>query len=176
MSRKLAYALVYQWGIQIYAQISIPRSWSKLKLHRAFPLDLDLKGAKMAQNVTKVGVLTCLPMGHPNLCSNFNSEKLVKAKTSLSIFARVRLKGAENGSECRESWHACLPMGHPNLFSNFNSEKLVKPELTPYVFARLGNKGGEYSSERHKICRACLSTNGASKSMLKFQLREVGQS
>jgi predicted ThiF/HesA family dinucleotide-utilizing enzyme len=43
---------------------------------------------------------------HPNLCSNFNSEKLVKAETPQCVFARLGLKGGQNGSECYESWHA----------------------------------------------------------------------
>jgi hypothetical protein len=75
---KIGRAFVYQWDIQIYAQFSIPRSWSNSKLDRAFSLDLGLNGEKIARNVTKVGVDACLPMGHPKLFSNFNSEKLVK--------------------------------------------------------------------------------------------------
>jgi hypothetical protein len=46
-----------------------------LKIDRAFSLDLGLKGEKIAWNVTKVAVHTCLQMGHPNLFSIFNSEK-----------------------------------------------------------------------------------------------------
>jgi hypothetical protein len=114
--------------MQNYSEISIPRSWSNLKLDRAFSLDLGLKGEKIARNVTKVGVRICLPTGHPNLCSIFNSEKLVKFETRPCVFARLRLKGRENSSERHESW-----------------------------------------------C-AHLSTNGTSKSMLKFQFREVGHS
>jgi hypothetical protein len=72
--------------------------------------------------------------------------------------------------------HAFLAMGHPNLFSNFNTEKLGKAETPPCVFSKLGIKGGEYSLEHHESWRAHLSSNGASKSMLKFQLREVDQS
>jgi hypothetical protein len=71
---------------------------------------------------------------------------------------------------------ACLPMGHQKLFSNFNSEKLVKVETRSCVFARLGLKGGENSSKRHESLCGCLSTNGTSKTILKFQFREVGQS
>jgi hypothetical protein len=99
-----------------------------LKLDRAFSLDLGLKGEKIARNVTKVGV------------------------------------------------DACLPMGHPKLFSNFNSERLDKVETRSCVFARLGLKGGENSSERHESWCGRLSTNGTSKTILKFQFREVGQS
>jgi hypothetical protein len=99
-----------------------------LKLDRAFSLDLGFKGVKIARNVTKVGVHICLPTGHPNLCTIFNSKKLVKFETR------------------------------------------------PCVFARLGLKGGENSSERHESWCGRLSTNGTSKTILKFQFREVSQS
>jgi hypothetical protein len=99
-----------------------------MKRDRAFSLELGLNGKKIARNVTKVGVDACLPMGHPNLFSNFNSEKLVKVENLLCVFARLGLKGRENSLERHESWHAHL------------------------------------------------STNGTSKSILKFQFREVGQS
>jgi hypothetical protein len=128
MSRNLACAFVYQRDIQIYAQFLIPRSWSNSKLDRAFSLDLGLKGEKIARNATNVGVCICLPTGHPNLCSIFNSEKLVKFETRLCVFARLGLKGGENSSERHESW-----------------------------------------------CGR-LSTNGTSKTILKFQFQEVNQS
>jgi hypothetical protein len=102
-SRKLVCEFFYQRDIQIYAQFSIPRSWSNSKLDCAFSLDLGLKGEKIAQNVTKVGVDACLPMGHPKLFSNFNSEKLVKVETRSCVFARLGLKGFENNSERHES-------------------------------------------------------------------------
>jgi hypothetical protein len=70
---------------------------------------------------------------------------------------------------------ACLPMGHPNLFSNFNSRKLVKVEARSCVFARLGIKGGVNSLKHHESWHGRLSTNGTSKTILKFQFREVGQ-
>jgi hypothetical protein len=98
-----------------------------LKIDRAFSMDLGLKHEKIARNVMKIGV-------------------------------RIR-----------------LPTGHPNLFSNFNSEKLIKVETRSCVFARLGLKGCENSSERYESWRGRSSTNGTSKSMLNFQLREVGQ-
>jgi hypothetical protein len=78
-----------------------------MKRDRAFSLELGLNGKKIAQNVTKVGVDACLPMGHPNLFSNLNSEKLVKVETRSCIFARLGLKGCENSSERHESWRGC---------------------------------------------------------------------
>jgi hypothetical protein len=92
-----------------------------MKSDRAFSLELVLNGKKIARNVTKVGV------------------------------------------------DACLPMGHPNLFSDLNSEKLDKVENLACVFARFGRKGRENSLERHESWHAHLSTNGTSKSILKFQ-------
>jgi hypothetical protein len=104
MSRKLACVFVYQRDNQIYAQFLIARSWSNSKLDHAFSLDLGLKGEKIAQNVTKVGVDACLPMGHPKLFPNFNSEKLVNVETRSCVFAKVGLKGCENSSERHENW------------------------------------------------------------------------
>jgi hypothetical protein len=135
-----------------------------------FSVDLGLKGEKIARNVTKVGVHIFLPTGHPNLCSIFNSEKLVKFETRPCVFARLGLKGGEIARNVtKDRVDACLPMGHPKLFSNFNSEKLVKVETRSCVFARIGLKGCENSSERHKSWRARSSTNVTSKSIRKFK-------
>jgi hypothetical protein len=51
-----------------------------MKRDSAFSLELGLNGMKIARNVMQVGVDACLPMGHPNLFSNLNSEKLVKVE------------------------------------------------------------------------------------------------
>ena len=59
--------LVYIMGIQIYAQISIIRSWSKLKLHRVVLLGFGLKLWKITLNIMKVGVHSYLPNAHLNL-------------------------------------------------------------------------------------------------------------
>jgi hypothetical protein len=79
-----------------------------MKRNRAFSLELGLNGKKIAQNVTKFGVDACLTMGHPNLFSNLNSEKLVKVENLPCIFARLGLKGRENSLERHESWRAHL--------------------------------------------------------------------
>jgi hypothetical protein len=100
---KVGVCICLATGHQIYAQFSIPRSWSNSKLDRAFSLDLSLKGVKLACDVTKVGVRICLPTGDPNLCSVFNSEKLVKFETRPCVFTRLGLKGGENSSERHES-------------------------------------------------------------------------
>ena len=87
--------LVYQTGIQIYDQISIPRIWSKLKLHHAVSLRFGLKEGKIALNITKFGMHYFLPNGHINLRSNFNSKKLVKiSDVSLCDFTKALLKGS----------------------------------------------------------------------------------
>jgi hypothetical protein len=169
------WTLVYQWDNQNYSQISIPGSLSKLKLDRAFSLDLGLKREKIDRNVTKVGVDARLPMRHPKLFSNFNSEKLVKVENRPCVFARLRLKGEKIARNITNvGVRICLPTGHPNLCSIFNSEKLVQFETRPCVFARLGLKGVENSSERRESWCGRLSTNGTSKTILKFQFREVG--
>jgi hypothetical protein len=132
---------------------------------------------KFARNVKKVGVRICLPTGHPNLCSKFNSRSWSNSKLdrafSLDLGLKVE-KIAQNVTKV--GVHICLPTGHPNLCSILNSEKLVKFETRPCVFARLGLKGEENSSERHESWCGRLSTNGTSKTILKFQFREVGQS
>ena len=82
-------------GIQIYDQISIVRKLSKVKLRRAFSLEFGLKRVQLAQIIEKIGVHACISSGHPNLSSNFNSEKLVRSETPSCIFARVGLEGVE---------------------------------------------------------------------------------
>ena len=94
--------LVYQTCIQIYDQISIPRIFSKVKLHHAVSLRFGLNEVKIALNIMKFGMLSYLPNGHINLRSNFNSEKLVKSETPLCCFAKVGLKASENISQCHE--------------------------------------------------------------------------
>ena len=90
--------IVYPMGIQIYYQVSIPRSTSKVKLDRTILLGFGLKELKITMNIVKVGVHTY----HPN----FNSEKFVKSETPLCSFAKVGVKGGENSLERCESWSA----------------------------------------------------------------------
>ena len=66
-SQNFACTLVYQMGVQINDQISIIRNYPKVKLRHAFSLGLGLKVVKIAWNVVKVGMHTCLSNGHPNL-------------------------------------------------------------------------------------------------------------
>jgi hypothetical protein len=87
-----------------------------------FSLDLRLNGAKLAWNAMKVGVRTCLQMGHLNLCSNLNFKKLVKVETRPCVFARLGLKGGEKSSEHHESWHGRLP-------TNGTSKSILKLQL-----------------------------------------------
>ena len=95
---------------------------------RAFSLEWGLKGEKIARNVTKVGVDACLPMGHPNLFSNFNSEKLVKVENLPFVFARIGLKGCENSSERHESWLA-------RSSTNVTSKSILK-----FIFREVGQR------------------------------------
>ena len=100
--------LVYPMGIQIYDQVSIPRSWSKAKLHHAVLLGFGLNTLKIALNIMKVGVHFHLSNPHPNLGSNFDSEELVRSETLSCIFAGVGLKGSPNSLELCKSCHARL--------------------------------------------------------------------
>ena len=52
------------------------------KLCCAIFLRLGLKGVKIFWNVAKFCMHACLSNGHPNLWSNFNSNKLRKSETS----------------------------------------------------------------------------------------------
>ena len=81
--------IVYPMGIQIYDQVSILRSTSKVNLHRTVLLGFGLKELKITLNIVKVGMHSYLPNAQINLRSNFNSEKLVKSETPLCIFAKV---------------------------------------------------------------------------------------
>ena len=51
---------------------------------------------KVTPNMAEVVVHACLPNCHQNLGSNFSSEKLVKSKTLLCSFAKVRLTHGDN--------------------------------------------------------------------------------
>ena len=67
----------------------------------------------------KVGVHACLSNMHPNISSGFNSENLVKAKTTSCSFVMVWLKDAENNSQHHERWHALL-------FSKYAYKSMIK--------------------------------------------------
>ena len=95
-------------GIQIYNQVSILRSTSKVKLDRTILLGFGLKELKITMNIVKVGVHTYHPNAHQNKCSIFYSEKFVESKTLLYGFLKVGVKRGENSSERRKSWSACL--------------------------------------------------------------------
>ena len=87
-----------------------------MKLHHAVFLGLGLQGVKIAQNVAKVGVHGYLSNGHPNLRSNFNSEKLVRSETPSFIFARVGLEGFQiDQTIANVCVHVFISNGHPNL-------------------------------------------------------------
>ena len=106
--RNLAYMLFYAMGIQIYDQVSILSSCSKVKLHCAVFLGFALKELKIALNIVKVSMHSYLPNAHLNLWLNFNSKKVFKSETPLSGFTKVGVKGRENSLECHESWSACF--------------------------------------------------------------------
>ena len=100
--------LIYLMGIQIYDQVSIHRSWSTTKLHRAVLLGFCLKETKITLNIMKFGMHYYVPSGNLNLRSNFNSEKLAKSETLSCLLARVGIKGGQNKLEHCECWRACL--------------------------------------------------------------------
>ena len=95
--------LIYPMGIQIYDQVSILRSTSKVNLHRIVLLGFGLKELKITLNIVKVGMHTYHPNAHQKIRSNFNFEKFVKSETLLCGFAKVGVKGNENSSECCKS-------------------------------------------------------------------------
>ena len=130
-----------------------------MKLHHAVSLRLGLQGVKIDQNVVKVGVHSYLSNEHPNLLSNFNSEKLVRSEILSFIFTIVGLEGVQIARTiAKVGVHAVfISNGHPNLWSNFNSENLVKSETPSFVFAKVWLKGRENSSEHHEIFHAHLS-------------------
>jgi hypothetical protein len=124
-------------------------------------MDLGFKGEKIARNITKVGVRICLPTGHPNLCSIFNSEKLVKFETRPCVFARLRLKGLENSSERHESWRAHLSTnGTSKSMLNFQFREVgSKLKLDRAFLQDLGLKGVKIDRNVMKVgvC-ICLPT------------------
>ena len=126
--------------------------------------------------MVKVSMHPCLPNGHLNLWSNFNSDKLVKSETSSCGSLWLGLNGVKIAQNiAKVGLHACLSNGHPNLWSNFNSEKIVKSETSSCIFTRVWLKAGPDNSKHCKIWCARLYINWASKSMIKFQFWEFGQ-
>ena len=94
----------------------ISRNWSIVKLCHVVSLRLGLKGVKIAQNIAKVGVHGYISNGHPNLPSNFNSDKLVRSETPSCIFARVGLEGVQIAwTITKVGVHVFISNGHPNL-------------------------------------------------------------
>ena len=106
--QNLACMIVYPMGIQIYDQVSILRTTSKLNLHPTVFLGFGLKELKITLNIMKVGVHTYHPNAHQKIWSNFNSKKFVKSETPSCGFAKVVVKWGENILEHRESWSAFL--------------------------------------------------------------------
>ena len=76
---KLCHAVSLRLGLQgvtitqnvvkvgMHDQVSILRSWSKVKLHHAVLLGFGLKESKITLNIMKVGVHSYLPNAHLNL-------------------------------------------------------------------------------------------------------------
>ena len=148
----------YPMDIQIYDQVWILRIWSKVKLHRVILLGFGLKELKIAMNIMKVGMHSYLSNGHPNLWSNFNSEKLVRSETPSCIFAKVGLEGVQIARTiAKVGVHVFISNGHPNLWSNFNSENLVKSETPSSDFAKVWLKGLSNNSQHHESFHALLS-------------------
>jgi hypothetical protein len=59
---------------------------------------------------------------------------------------------------------------------NFQFQEVGESRNSTMHFGSVGLKGGENSSEQHESWHGRLFTNGTSKSILKFQFQEVGQS
>ena len=97
-------------------------------------------------------------------------------KLRCAVSQRLGLKGMEIARNVvKVGVHAFLSNGHPNLWSNFNSMKLVKIETPSCGFSRVGFKGVQNRSNHCESWRSCLFIQWASKSMIKFQFREIGQ-
>ena len=97
-------------------------------------------------------------------------------KLLYAILLGLGLKGVKIvRKDVKVCMHVCLSNGHPNIRSNFNSKKLVKSETLSCGFARIGIKGRVNSSKCHESQRELLSIKHESKSMIKFQIKEIGQ-
>ena len=122
MLQNLVCVIVYPIGIQIYDQVPILRTTSKVNVHHTVLLGFGLKELKITLNIVKVGVHTYHPNAHQKIWSNFNSDKFVKTETLSCSFAKVGVKGGENSSERRESWSAHLSI-------KWESKSMIKFQL-----------------------------------------------
>ena len=77
-----------EFSIFAFWEVSVLRSWSKVKLHRAVLLGFSLKELKIAPNIVKFGLHCYLLNVHLDLWSNFKTEKLVKSETPLLQFSQ----------------------------------------------------------------------------------------
>ena len=144
--------IVYPMGIQIYDQVYILISTSKVKLHHRVLLRFGLKELKITLNIVKIGVHVYHPNAHQKIWSNFNFEKFVKSETPSCSFTKVGFKGGENTRNVMKVVvHARLSNGHPNLWSNFNCKKIFKSETSSCIFTRVQLKAGPNSSKDCKI-------------------------
>ena len=91
--------LVYQTGIQFYDQISIPKIWSKGKLHHTVSLRCGLKEGKIALNIMKIFMHSYLTRNLVKICVH-----AYLSDGHIGTFAKVALKGSENSSQHCESW------------------------------------------------------------------------
>ena len=164
--------------IQIYVQVSILRSWSKAKLHRAVLLGFGLKETKITLNIMKFGVDSYLPNAHLNLQSNFNIKKFVKSETPSCGFAKVGVTRGENRSKRCESWSAQLPIKWASKsISNFNSEKLVRSEILSFIFTIVGLEGVQIARTIAKVgVHAVFISNGHPNLWSNFNSESLAKS
>ena len=177
MSRNFACMLVYQMGIQIYDQISIARKLSKVKLHRAFSLEFDLKQVKIDRNIAKFGVHACISTGHPNLWSNFSILGIwSKVKLHHAVSLRFGVKEGKRALNITKfGMHCYLPNGHLNIWSYFNSKNLVKRETLSCAFTKVAHKGSEIARNIVKVSMYAYLLKWVPKSTFKFHFWESQQ-
>jgi len=133
-------------------------------------------GCKIARNPLKVCMHGYLSNGYLNFLSKLNYEKVRKISSLRPLLNQRWIRNKIAPNIVKVSLYSYLPNAQINLRSNFNSEKLVKCETSLCGFDKVRLKGGENISERRENSLARLFIQSESKSMIKFQFWEVGQS
>jgi len=132
-------------------------------------------GSKIARNPLKVCMHGYLSNGYLNFLSKFNYEKVKKISYLRPLLDQPWITNKIASNIVKVGVHSYFPNAQINLRSNFNYEKLAKSETPLCRFAKVRLKGGENILERRENLCACLFIQWESKSMIKFQFREVGQ-
>ena len=117
-----------------------------------------------------------LSNGYLNSLLNFNYKKAEKISSLRPLLDQPWITTKTALNIMKVSVHTYHPNAHQKIWSNITSERFEKGETLLCSFSKVVVKREENSSECRESWSACFSIKSTSKSMIKFQLQEFGQS